>query len=79
MCMNKFSIQYKGQPVSISGEGHSYAVSVPGKKTITIEHMADGWYKVQDEELYWTDHDVAAMGALIEIRHPSNFATIPFN
>ncbi|MEP6750878.1 MAG: hypothetical protein ABJB86_24300 [Bacteroidota bacterium] len=77
--MTQFIIQYKDQPVSIIGEGHSYRVSVAGKKTITIEQMADGWYKVEDKELYWTDHDVAAMGALIEIENPSNFPSIPFN
>lgn len=77
--MSQFVVQYKDQFISITGEGHSYAVSVPGKKTITIEHMANGWYKVQDEELYWTDHEVAALGALIENRNPANFPAIPFN
>ena len=77
--MNQFTIRYKDQPIEISGEDHSYIVSFPGKKTVTIEHMADGWYKVDDEELYWTDHDVAAIGKLIEKETLTNFNSIPFN
>ncbi|HMC84855.1 MAG TPA: hypothetical protein VKI61_04990 [Chitinophagaceae bacterium] len=63
--LRHFKTVYKNDIIKITGTNPTYTVEWPDGKTIIIERFADGWYMPKSLEQHWTDHDIAALGALI--------------